>query len=48
MLYALLVVAAVVLFALAGFNVRSPRFAPEWFAFGCLTIVAFHGLLTAF
>jgi hypothetical protein len=42
MLIALRVLAAILLFILAGLNVKGPRFAPEWYAFACPTIVGFH------
>jgi uncharacterized membrane protein YhdT len=42
----LLVVATLVLFGLAGSNVRGRRFAPEWWAAACLVAVVFLTLLT--
>lgn len=34
----LFLILAVVLFVLAGLNVRGPRFAPEWFGVACLAV----------
>lgn len=40
-------VLAVVLFCLAGLNVRAPRFAPEWFAAACAIIAVLWPLFDA-
>ena len=37
--------AAMVLFALAGLNVRGPRFAPEWWGLACVTAALFAEVL---
>jgi hypothetical protein len=39
MLVAFLLVAAVILFVLAGLKAGEPRFSLEWFAFACLAMV---------
>jgi len=31
----ILAIAAMIFFALAGINIRGPRFTPEWFGVGC-------------
>ncbi len=40
-------VVAVVLFFLAGLNVRAPRFAPEWFAAACTVLAVLWPLFDA-
>jgi drug/metabolite transporter (DMT)-like permease len=46
MFAALFVIAGIVLLVLAGFNVRGPRFAPEWLGFACLAVAGFLSILT--
>lgn len=43
----LLVLLGVIFLILAGLNVRTPRFAPEWFGFACIALALFYTPLTA-
>lgn len=44
---ALLIIAGVILLVLAGLNVQSPRFAPQWLGLACLALAAFMPALQA-
>lgn len=46
MIDALLIVAALVFFLLAGLNIRGPRFSPEWYGVGLVVAVWFAPILT--
>lgn len=43
---ALLALVGIVLYVLAGANVRGPRFAPEWYATACIAAAFFWPHLT--
>lgn len=47
MVVALLILAGIVLLALAGANVRGPRFSPEWYGFACLAAALLAPVLDA-
>lgn len=43
---AVFVILGVVLLILAGLNLGTPRFAPEWFGLACLAIAVFWASLS--